>query len=64
LAGGVVIAMIWSAYTDYCFFRSVLRRSPARAARELALHRLVSWILTMAVIGGPTIWSEATGRLW
>ena len=61
---GVAAAVVWSAHVDFRFFRSVLRRSPARAARELVLQRLISWSLIMLIIGGPTIWSEATGRLW
>lgn len=61
---GVVSAVLWSLYIDFGFFRSVLQRSPRRAARELALHRFVSWSLILAVVGAPTIWSEITGRLW
>jgi hypothetical protein len=61
---GVAAALAWSGYLDFRFFRSVLRRSPARAVRALVLQRLLSWSLIMAIIGGPTIWSEATGKLW
>ena len=61
---GIAAAVAWSAYLDYRFFRSVLRRSPAAAARGLVLQRLFSWSLIMAIIGGPTIWSSATGKLW
>ena len=61
---GVAAAVVWSAYIDFRFFRSVLRRSPAQAARQLVLQRLLSWSLIMMIIGGPTIWSGATGKLW
>jgi hypothetical protein len=64
LLGGVVCAVVWSLFIDFRFFRSVLQRSPAVAARELALHRLISWSLILAAIGAPTIWSDITGRLW
>src|SRR5215831_16960207 len=40
---GVAAVVAWSAYLDFRFFRSVLRRSPPSAARALVLHRLLSW---------------------
>ena len=64
MLGGVVFAVVWSLFIDFRFFRAVLQRSPAVAARELAMHRFISWTLILAVIGGPTIWSDITGRLW
>ena len=62
--GGIVIAVVWSLYIDFHFFRSVLKQSSSRAARQLALQRLISWGLILAIIGGPTMWSEVTGRIW
>jgi hypothetical protein len=64
LGAGGALAVAWSLYVDFSFFRSVLRRSPAGAARELALQRLISWSLIMSIIAAPTIWSDITGRLW
>jgi hypothetical protein len=64
LGAGGALAVAWSLYVDFSFFRSVLRRSPAAAARELALQRLISWSLIMSIIAAPTIWSDITGRLW
>jgi hypothetical protein len=64
ILGGVVVAAVWSLFIDFRFFRAVLQRSPAVAARELAMHRFISWTLILAVIGAPTIWSDITGRLW
>jgi len=61
---GIVIALGWSVYIDLHFFRSVLKSSPAQARRELAIQRLISWALILAVVGGPTIWQVLTGRLW
>ncbi|HEY2383886.1 MAG TPA: hypothetical protein VGK48_22145 [Terriglobia bacterium] len=61
---GIAIAVVWSLYIDFCFFRLVLKQSSSRAARQLAIQRLISWVLILSVMGGPTIWSEITGRLW
>jgi hypothetical protein len=61
---GIVIALALSVYIDFHFFRTVLKRSPAQARRELAIQRLISWGLILAVLGGPTIWQGLTGRLW
>jgi hypothetical protein len=63
LDGGVALAIAWSLYIDFRFFRSVLRRTPAGAVRQLALQRLISWSLIMAIIGAPAIWSDIAGRL-
>lgn|SRR5262245_5725630 len=63
LLGGVVFAAGWSIYIDFRFFRSALQRSPGAAALHLALHRLISWSLILAIVGGPTIWSDVAGRL-
>jgi len=61
---GVAVATAWSAYVDFRFFTTILRRNRARAVRELVIQRLISWTLIMFIVGGPTIWSGATGRLW
>jgi hypothetical protein len=52
-AGAVVI--VWSGYIDFCFFRFVMRRKRAEAGRDLALQRLLSWTLIIAVFGWPAI---------
>ena len=64
LGAGGTLAVAWSLYIDFSFFRSVLRRNPAHAARDLVLQRLISWSLIMSIIAAPTIWSDITGRLW
>jgi hypothetical protein len=64
LGAGGALAVAWSLYIDFSLFRSLLQRSPARAARDLVLQRLISWGLIMSIIAGPTIWSDITGRLW
>ena len=64
LDGGAALAIVWSAYIDFAFFRFVLGREPGSAMKNLALQRLISWGLILAIVGGPTIWSDITGRLW
>jgi hypothetical protein len=64
MLGGVGCAVVWSLFIDFRFFKSVLKRNPAVAMRDVAMHRFISWTLILAVIGGPTIWSDITGRLW
>ena len=56
LLAGVPVALAWSAYIDFRFFKSSFRR--------LVVHRAISWSLILLVMGAPTIWSETTGRLW
>lgn len=63
LLGGVLFAAGWSIYIDFRFFRSALQSSPGAAVLRLALHRLISWSLILAIVGGPTIWSDVAGRL-
>lgn len=63
LYGAGAMAIVWSAYIDFCFFRFVMDRAPARAGRDLLLHRLISWTLIIAIFGGPAIPPEIAGRL-
>jgi hypothetical protein len=63
LYGAGAIVIVWSAYIDFCFFRFVMARSPARATRDLLLQRLVSWALIIAIFGGPAIPPEVVARL-
>lgn len=62
--GALLIAVARSLYIDFHFFRSVLKQDSSRAARQLAIQRVISWGLILTIMGGPTIWSEITGRLW
>jgi hypothetical protein len=63
LYGAGAIVIVWSAYIDFRFFRFAMERSPARAARDLLLQRLVSWTIIIAIFGGPAIPPEIAGRL-
>jgi hypothetical protein len=64
LDGGVALAVLWSLYIDFHFFRSALSRSPAGAARALALQRFISWPLILGIIAAPTILSDIVGKIW
>lgn len=61
---GILAALAWSAFVDFQFFHTALKRSRGHALRDLALHRLISWGLILPILGAPTVWSEITGRLW
>ena len=37
-------AMAWSAYIDFCFFRTSFNVTPAQAVRHLLLQRLLCWV--------------------
>lgn len=63
LYGASAIVIVWSAYIDFCFFRFIMGRNPARAGRDLLLQRLVSWTLILAIFGGPAIPPEIAARL-
>jgi len=63
LLGGALFAAGWSIFIDFRFFRTALQSSPSAAVLHLALHRLISWSLILAIVGGPTIWSDVAGRL-
>jgi hypothetical protein len=62
LYGATAIVIAWSAYIDFCFFRSVFGRSRARASRDLLLQRSISWGLIIAIFGGPAILPEIAAR--
>jgi hypothetical protein len=64
LLGGVAASIVWSLRIDLQFFRAIVRNNEGSAVRRLALHRLISWSVILAVVGAPTIWSDVVGRLW
>jgi len=63
LYGAGAIVIVWSAFIDFRFFRFAMERSPARAARDLLLQRLISWTIIIAIFGGPAIPPEIAARL-
>jgi len=47
--GAALVALAWSFWLDFAFFRYVLARTPVRAWLELSLQRLIAWPLFLAV---------------
>jgi hypothetical protein len=56
--GMAAVALVWSLYIDFCFFRQVLGYSRQRAAWSLLAHRAVAWIIFLLIFGGGSLWSE------
>lgn len=46
---GLAIVVSWSAYIDFCFFRHVIGASPAAAARDVAVHRTITWLVVFSI---------------
>jgi|RhiMethySRZTD1v2_1073278.scaffolds.fasta_scaffold499453_1 hypothetical protein len=56
--GGAALAVAWSLYIDYCFFRDGLGRSSGAARRGLLLHRALAWAPILLIFGAPGIHTE------
>lgn len=52
-AGAIVIA--WSAWIDFCFFRSVARHSRGEALGRLVLQRVISWSLILFIFSSGAV---------
>jgi hypothetical protein len=63
LYGAASVAIVWSAWIDFCFFRFVLGRGRVGAWGGLLLQRLISWSLVILVFGAPSIPPEIAARL-
>jgi len=63
LYGGTAVAIVWSAWIDFCFFRVALGRGPAGAWGGLLLQRLISWSVVILIFGAPSIPPEIAARL-
>jgi len=59
LYGAASVAIVWSAWIDFCFFRLVL----GRGWGGLLLQRLISWSLVILIFGAPSIPPEIAARL-
>jgi hypothetical protein len=55
LYGAASVAIVWSGWIDFCFFRLVLGRGRAGAWGGLLLQRLISWSLVILIFGAPSI---------
>jgi hypothetical protein len=60
-SAGLVLA--WSAYVDFGFFRRVLGRPPGRAARDLAIQRLLCWAMGLAIFVAPGGWQVVASAI-
>jgi hypothetical protein len=56
----LLLVILWSAYTDWCFFRSV---SPERAGRNLIIQRVLCWSVGLVIFGGGSLWTGVRGIL-
>jgi hypothetical protein len=52
------VAIIWSAYIDFCFLRKVLGESAFSAGRRLLALRIITWSVGLMIFGGGSVWSE------
>ncbi|HKE01059.1 MAG TPA: hypothetical protein VKE69_08620 [Planctomycetota bacterium] len=52
---GLLLVLLWSLYTDFCFFRFVIGSSPRAAAWAVALHRAVSWAVVALIFAIPAL---------
>jgi hypothetical protein len=57
-APAALVALAWSAYVDYHFYRSAAGRGAGGAIEAVLLHRLLWWIPALAVFCGPAAWQE------
>jgi len=56
----LLLVILWSAYTDWCFFRSV---SPERVGRNLIIQRVLCWSVGLVIFGGGSLWTGVRGIL-
>lgn len=53
-----LVALAWSAYVDFHFYRLVAGRGAGSAVGAVVLHRLLWWIPALAIFVGPGAWQE------
>jgi hypothetical protein len=63
LVGGALVALPWSLWIDFHFFRGILNESNSRTLRKLAVQRLVSWTLIIAVFSYGSLWPSVLGKV-
>jgi hypothetical protein len=61
--GAAAAAAAWSLWIDFGFFRRIGGRSPAGAAKDLAIQRLVSWSIGMIIFVAPAGWQTVAAAL-
>lgn len=55
-----ILAILWSASIDYCFFRQVFRRNRTQAVFDLFLQRAISWTAGILIFGANPLAPEIT----
>jgi hypothetical protein len=63
LVGGALAALTWSLWIDFHFFRGILGESANRALRKLAVQRLISWTLIIAVFAYGSFWPSVLEKV-
>jgi hypothetical protein len=49
----LLVVTVWSAYTDYGFFRHVMGAARGAAIRSLLIQRVISWPILIAIFAVP-----------
>lgn len=58
-----LVVAAWTSYIDYCFFRTVLDRTPPAALRDLFVERAIAWTPGLAIFLWSSGWSTLAARL-
>jgi hypothetical protein len=61
--GSAGVAIAWSAWLDFCFWRSGMKRSFRDAIRDLLAQRVLAWVPGVLIIGAASLWVDLV-RLW
>jgi len=59
----VALAIAWSAYADFQFFRRNLKQSTWRAARDLVIQRAIAWTVGLTIFLGGAGYQTVASRL-
>jgi hypothetical protein len=62
--GTAMLAWIWSAYVDWCFFRDVLARPSRRAFQALVVQRAIGWTVGFVYFFGIAAWPLLVGMVY
>jgi len=59
---GMAAVIVWSAFIDFCFFRYVYGASRARAIRDVAFQRAITWLLVFSIFAAPEVTPAGLAR--
>ena len=51
----MAVAIGWSAYTDYCFYRIVMGSTRSAAVRTLVFSRAITWTVVFVIFALPAL---------